>query len=243
MADSDIKRKAVAAIILATVIDIDEPKKKRAWKRGKTRQWLKRREERGYCSNIVRELQMEDCASYKEMMRMEHAQFLEILNMIEKHITPQQKLGGNKVISPMSRLTLALRFLATGAGSQYFNYKHTHSIVLLAVAGPNYECLYADVGTNGRVSDGGVWGKCSLAQRQSKSKTAYCPAGFADTNNHRTGEIIPGQWRKTTSTESLFNLQVASTGHNPSKSAKEIRELLKDYFCNEGTVTWQWLQC
>ena len=27
----------------------------------------------------------------------------------------------------------------------------------MAVAGPNYECLFADVGTNGRVADGGLW--------------------------------------------------------------------------------------
>ena len=45
------------------------------------------------------------------------------------------------------------------AGSHFYNYKHTHSIILLAVAGPNYECIYADVGTNGRASDGGVWSK------------------------------------------------------------------------------------
>eukprot|EP00112_Aurelia_sp_Birch-Aquarium-sp1_P020473 Seg529.1 transcript_id=Seg529.1/GoldUCD/mRNA.D3Y31 product="Protein ALP1-like" protein_id=Seg529.1/GoldUCD/D3Y31 len=50
------------------------------------------------------------------------------------------------------------------AGSHYYNYKHTHSIVLLAVAGPDYECVYADIGTNGRVSDGGVWNKCSLSR-------------------------------------------------------------------------------
>jgi hypothetical protein len=42
------------------------------------------------------------------------------------------------------------------AGSFFYNYKHTHSIVLMAVAGPNYESIYADVGTNGRVADGGV---------------------------------------------------------------------------------------
>ena len=34
----------------------------------------------------------------------------------------------------------------------------------MAVAGPDYECLYADVGANGRVSDGGVWNKCGLSQ-------------------------------------------------------------------------------
>ena len=48
------------------------------------------------------------------------------------------------------------------AGSYLYNYKHTHSIVLLAAAAPDYECIYADVGTNGR--DGGVWNKCSLSK-------------------------------------------------------------------------------
>ena len=45
------------------------------------------------------------------------------------------------------------------SGSFYYNYKHTHSIVLLAVAGPDYQALYADVGTNGRSSDGGTRNK------------------------------------------------------------------------------------
>ena len=36
-------------------------------------------------------------------------------------------------------------------GSHYYNYKHTHSIILMAISGPDYECIYADVGTNGRV--------------------------------------------------------------------------------------------
>lgn len=52
----------------------------------------------------------------------------------------------------------------TGSGSYYYNYKHTHSVVLMAVAGPNYECLYADVGTNGRIADGGVWNKSKFVQ-------------------------------------------------------------------------------
>ena len=38
----------------------------------------------------------------------------------------------------------------SNCGSYYYNYKHTHSIILLAIAGPEYECLYADVGSNGR---------------------------------------------------------------------------------------------
>ena len=52
----------------------------------------------------------------------------------------------------------------SNAGSYYYNYKLTHSVVLLAIAGPEYECLYADVGSNDRVNDSGVWNKSSLLQ-------------------------------------------------------------------------------
>ena len=43
-------------------------------------------------------------------------------------------------------------------------YLKTPSLVLLAIAGPDYECLFADIGTNGKVSDGGVWTKSKIAQ-------------------------------------------------------------------------------
>ena len=34
----------------------------------------------------------------------------------------------------------------------------------MAIAGPEYEYLYADVGSNGRVNDSGIWHKTSLLQ-------------------------------------------------------------------------------
>ena len=40
--------------------------------------------------------------------------------------------------------------------------KKTHSIILMAIAGPNYECLWADVGCNGWNNDEGVWNKSEL---------------------------------------------------------------------------------
>jgi hypothetical protein len=42
------------------------------------------------------------------------------------------------------------------SGATYYNSKNFYSIILMALVGPNYEFLYADVGKNGRLSDGGV---------------------------------------------------------------------------------------
>lgn len=34
----------------------------------------------------------------------------------------------------------------------------------------NYECLYYDIGKNGRVNDGGVWNKSGLAKALKKEQ-------------------------------------------------------------------------
>lgn len=48
------------------------------------------------------------------------------------------------------------------SGSHYFDYKGNNSVILLALVGPKYEILWADVGCNGRASDGTIWNKCVL---------------------------------------------------------------------------------
>ena len=42
----------------------------------------------------------------------------------------------------------------------------------MAVAGPDYQCLYAGVGNNGRVNDGGGWNKCVISSAM-ETKTLY----------------------------------------------------------------------
>lgn len=48
------------------------------------------------------------------------------------------------------------------SGSEFYNYKHNFSIILLAVADSDYNFLFADEGTHGRMSDGGVFNDSML---------------------------------------------------------------------------------
>ncbi|KAB0804838.1 hypothetical protein PPYR_01808 [Photinus pyralis] len=67
-------------------------------------------------------------------------------------------------------------------GSSFYNYKGQHSIVLLGVVDANYQFIYVDIGTNGRVSDGGVFWNSSLAS-----------ALFHDQLNFPEDKCLPGR--------------------------------------------------
>ena len=62
------------------------------------------------------------------------------------------------------------------SGSDYFNYKHFFSIVLMAIVDTEYKFIYIDIGCNGRVSDGGVFKNCSIYEAlQKKNKLNILP--------------------------------------------------------------------
>lgn len=62
------------------------------------------------------------------------------------------------------------------SGSMYFNYKGTHSIVLMALADANYKIIYMDAGCKGRISDGGVFNQCTLSAALARNTLNIPPA-------------------------------------------------------------------
>lgn len=71
-----------------------------------------------------------------------------------------------------------------------------------------------------------------LASRSSM-QNPYIDAADVDRENER-GEIVPAQWRSDQPLD-----QVQRTGHRPLDSAKQIQNVFKEYFVNEGAVPWQ----
>ena len=92
---------------------LEDETEERGWRRGRARKWIKRRDTCGIFK-LVEELRVEDTSAYKEMLRMDCETFDKILTATGPVFLKQQVVDGHKVISPAARLTLTLRFLATG---------------------------------------------------------------------------------------------------------------------------------
>ena len=54
------------------------------------------------------------------------------------------------------------------SGSFFRNYKDFFSVVLLAIAGPSYQFIYVDIGSEGKASDGGIWKSSSFYDKLHK---------------------------------------------------------------------------
>ena len=120
------KTSAALVLVLNELMDSDDEKPTR----GKTREWVKRREQSGYFNNIVKELKVEDRLGFREMFRMDVGDFEFILGKISHLISPRQmsNFGGHLPIMPDERLALTLRYIATGESFQSLNFQFRISL-------------------------------------------------------------------------------------------------------------------
>ena len=68
-----------------------------------------------------------------------------------------------------------------GSGSSFFNYKKTHSIVLLAVFNVGYQFSLVDIGDSGRQSDGSVYANSHLGHAI-ENNLLNIPCGLENNN-------------------------------------------------------------
>ncbi|XP_026476143.1 protein ANTAGONIST OF LIKE HETEROCHROMATIN PROTEIN 1-like [Ctenocephalides felis] len=85
------------------------------------REWIAKREEEGVYAKLLKELEYQDVSSYENFIRMTHQDFQHLLERIAPRIR-KQDTHLRKSISPSERLTLTLRFLATGDSYQSLSY-------------------------------------------------------------------------------------------------------------------------
>lgn len=103
------------------------------------------------------------------------------------------------------------------SGSMYYNYKGTYSVVLLAVADANYNIIYADVGCQGQISDGGVF-----------KYTTFCHELESGKLDLPAPQALPGQTERL---QFIFvaddafalsaNIMKPYPGHKPGSSSPE----------------------
>lgn len=56
------------------------------------------------------------------------------------------------------------------SGTEFYNYKGTFSVVLMALVNANYEFTYVNIGCQGRISDGGVFRNTSLFKKLAENE-------------------------------------------------------------------------
>lgn len=76
------------------------------------------------------------------------------------------------------------------SSSHYYNYKGDFSVVLLALVDAHLQFIYVDVGTNGRISDGGVWHKSTFKQSLDANLLHIPAAGVLPNTKERVPCVI-----------------------------------------------------
>ncbi|XP_057302741.1 uncharacterized protein LOC130636907 [Hydractinia symbiolongicarpus] len=138
----------ILTLSLAVKVKTSQCKKKKQRKRFWVRPWLLDRQTKGACNSILSELRLQDTEHFRYYLRMNTETFVELLEKVRPYIT-KQTTSCRKPISAEEKLSVTLRFLATGESYQSLMYQFrmsdkTISLFVPIVARAIYRVLKKD---------------------------------------------------------------------------------------------------
>lgn len=107
------------------------------------------------------------------------------------------------------------------SGSEFFNYKHYFSLVLFAVVDANYNFIYAKVGCQGRISDGGVFSDTRISKLLEGGKLNLPPDSELPGSNQTAPYVFVG--------DDAFPLKVNIMKPYPGIQEKESQTRIFNY--------------
>nr|CAI5836345.1 unnamed protein product [Callosobruchus analis] len=76
------------------------------------------------------------------------------------------------------------------SGSEYFNYKSSFSVVLMALCDANYCITYVNIGSPGRMSDGGIFQNCKLSEYMENGNINFPPDNVLSSTQKKQPHVI-----------------------------------------------------
>ena len=125
--------KGAVVMALTELVNSDDKK----LRRGKAREWIKRRRENVYFQNIFQELKVKEQMGFKDKFRMSVTDYEFVLSQISDRISPNERIRVNRPVLEDERLALTLRYLATGESFQSLSYQFQMSLVHGPCCNPN----------------------------------------------------------------------------------------------------------
>lgn len=132
MEEDDI---VVALCIIMIASAIKKIRRRQRRQRRWVRPWIQRRQQHGAHHALIQELTTEDAGGFRNFLRMDQADFKELLGKVTTLIQ-QQDTWMREAISASERLSITLRYLATGDSNQSLEYLYRIPVSTLSTIIP-----------------------------------------------------------------------------------------------------------